>query len=427
MAVPNPALLRALIADEVEGEALRWEEGIYKILSLLAIAVVLLVLSLWQKVNPQTLVLNLSVAIGASIYFGICSRLVRRGPIGFRTPLRLFSTLVEGSLGTLALYSIALGQGGAWAQSSPGLLIYAVAILIAAARMRPLLCIVATGIVIVEYAILYYLVLLPATSATLLAEVPTFQPWGMWNRVFWLVLCGAIAAITTRKARALMLSTGSAAFERRRIEHEFGRYVSRDVADAILHGTAPLDQAERRTVSVLFCDLRDFTAICEKERPEDVVRMLNTFSDRLCSIIVKEGGTVNKFLGDGVLALWNAPSDHEAHVASAARAAFSILHETDDLRADGGMWESFDVGIGLDTGDVVVGPIGAPSRVEYTAIGTVVNRAARLQGLARQANQRVIISRTFADQLGEPERLVSIGQVRLKGFATTEEAFSLEP
>lgn len=427
MAVPNPAILRALLDDEVEGEALHWEERIYEVLALLALAVVLLVLSLWQKLNPQTAVLNVSVAIAAVVFFGLCSRLVRRGPRAVRTPLRLVSTVFEASLGTLAMYSIAIGQGGAWAQASPALFLYAVAILIAAARMRPLLCIFATGIVIVEYAALYYVVLLPMTSATELAAVPTFQPWAMWNRLFWLLVCGLIAAVTTRKARALMLSTGSAAFERRRIEHEFGRYVSRDVADAILHGKTPLEQAERRAVSVLFCDLRHFTAICERERPEDVVRMLNTFFDRLCTIIVKQGGTVNKFLGDGVLALWGAPVDHAEHVAAAARAAFAILDATDDLRADGGMWEAFDVGIGLDTGDVVVGPIGAPSRVEYTAIGSVVNRAARLQGLARQANQRVIVSRAYADQLGEPERLVSIGKVVLKGFPAAEEAFSLEP
>lgn len=427
MALPDPAKLRALIATEMEGESTAWEVVIYRTLATLSIAVIGLVASLWSRIGPRAGLLNLLVALGAAAYFALCSILVRRADSRRQRALRLVSTVVEASLGSLALYAVALGRGGAWAQSSPALFLYAIAILIAAARMRPLVCLFSTAVVVTEYVALYYLALLPRTTAAELAMVPTLEPWAMWNRVFWLVLCGVIAAVTTDKARQLMLSTGTLAFERRRIEHEFGRYVSRDVADAILHGKLPDDQAQRRNVSVLFCDLRDFTQICERVRPEEVVRMLNVFFEQLCDVIAKEGGTVNKFLGDGVLALFGAPAERPDHVDAAVKAAFAILRTVDELRRRGGLWQSFEVGIGLDTGDVVVGPIGAPSRVEYTAIGTVVNRAARLQGLARGRSQRVIVSLAFANAMAEPERLVSMGPVALKGFAQAEEAFTIEP
>ena len=152
--------------------------------------------------------------------------------------------------------------------------------------------------------------------------------------------------------------------------------------------------------------------------------MLNTFYGRVCGIIESHGGTVNKFMGDAVLALFGAPQDHPRHAAAAAEAALAILVAGDELRRQGGIRDGFEVGIGLDTGDVVAGAIGSASRAEYTAIGSTVNRAARVQGLARRAGQRIIVSCACAQALGQRADLVSLGDVSLKGFAAPEKAFA---
>ncbi len=228
-----------------------------------------------------------------------------------------------------------------------------------------------------------------------------------------LVLCAAAVVVAGLRLRALAHSLGMAAWQRGMLERHLGRYVSRGVADALMRGRPG---AETRDVTVLFCDLRDFTGMCERKPPEEVVDLLNTFYERACGIVEANGGTVNKFLGDGMLALFGAPDDHPDPVAAAAQSAHEIMYAADELRTRGGIWRKLDIGIGLDCGDVVVGEIGASSRAEYTAIGTPVNRAARLQGLSREADRRIVLSEECARRLGPRANVVGMGSVKLKGL-----------
>ncbi|HTM19310.1 MAG TPA: adenylate/guanylate cyclase domain-containing protein [Kofleriaceae bacterium] len=232
-------------------------------------------------------------------------------------------------------------------------------------------------------------------------------------RVLLLALCAAAVVIAGYRLRLLASTLGTAAWQRGMLERRLARYVSRGVADALAQGS-PL--AETRDVTVLFCDLRDFTSMCETKPPAEVVELLNTFFERACAIVEAHGGTVNKFLGDGMLALFGAPDDHDDPVQAAAQAAHEIMYAADELRTRGGIWRKLDIGIGLDCGDVVVGEVGASSRAEYTAIGTPVNRAARLQGLSREADRRIVLSEECARRLGPRANVVGMGSVKLKGI-----------
>jgi class 3 adenylate cyclase len=242
--------------------------------------------------------------------------------------------------------------------------------------------------------------------------------WGdaLLLRLALLALCAAAVVVAGLRLRALATTLGAAAWQRGMLERHLGRYVSRGVADALLRGPGGA-AAETRDVTVLFCDLRDFTSMCEQKPPAEVVDLLNTFFERACAIVEGNGGTVNKFLGDGMLALFGAPDDHADPVQAAAQSAHEIMYAADELRARGGIWRKLDVGIGLDCGDVVVGEIGASSRAEYTAIGTPVNRAARLQGLSREADRRIVLSEECARRLGPRANVVGMGSVKLKGLA----------
>ncbi|HLU68233.1 MAG TPA: adenylate/guanylate cyclase domain-containing protein, partial [Kofleriaceae bacterium] len=254
----------------------------------------------------------------------------------------------------------------------------------------------------------------------LLLVRPALAPgWAWsWERVGWLAAVGVIAA---GSALALAERTREAGA---RLERELGRYVSRGVARAILRGEVHIGAAERRQVTVLFCDLRGFTFLCERERPEDVVDMLDTFYQRAFAIVQKHGGTVNKVLGDGLLALFNAPDELPGHAAAAADAAASIMRMVHRLRERGGVWTHVAVGIGLDTGDIVVGPLGSRDRAEYTAIGSPVNRAARLQSLGEREGRRIILSEATRRALGS-RRVELVGEVELKGFTGPERVYYL--
>ena len=113
---------------------------------------------------------------------------------------------------------------------------------------------------------------------------------------------------------------------------------------------------------------------------------------------------------------YNEETSVKAGAANSAQSAHEIMYAADELRARGGIWRKLDIGIGLDCGDVVVGEVGASSRAEYTAIGTPVNRAARLQGLSREADRRIVLSEECARRLGPRANVVGMGSVKLKGL-----------
>ena len=257
-----------MLAD-VEDESTRWEAAIHRTMAALILAVSFVILALWQRLGPRLASCELAVILTASGYFAMCWRVLRRGHTPVAPVLRVISATIEVTLASVATSLIAWQRSGEWAQTGPALFIYMAAITVTSARMRPRLCIYVTALAAVQYLLVYYFVLLPRTSPGILAQLPPMQPWAAWNRVFWIGLSGGVATFATHKARALMLSVGTGAARRRWLESEFGRYVSRDVADVVMRGSG---EAERRQVTVLFCDLRDFTAICERSTPEDVVR-----------------------------------------------------------------------------------------------------------------------------------------------------------
>jgi adenylate cyclase len=214
--------------------------------------------------------------------------------------------------------------------------------------------------------------------------------------------------------------------ERFRLQKALGQYLPRDVAESIARGDAP-PAARRTEVTVLFCDRRGFTFLCERERAEDVADLLNVFFERATAIVEGHGGSINKLLGDGLLALYGAVGPLPAHADAAADSALELLDWVRDLRERGGVWTHLAVGIGIDTGEVVLGPIGSATRREYTAIGSPVNRAARLQALAEREHQRVIVSEGTRRALARRHRPASLGVVSLKGFATPEQVYFLSP
>lgn len=173
--------------------------------------------------------------------------------------------------------------------------------------------------------------------------------------------------------------------EKREIARTFGRYVSPSVATQILNtideGSLKLGGDENR-VTVMFADVRNFTGLCEKFPPQEVVRTLNIYLSAAIDVILHRGGMINKFGGDSVMAVWNAPVACEEHALKAAEAAIEAQREMKALQADASLQVKMEFGIGINTGDAVVGNMGSLDRLEYSVIGDTVNTAARLSSAA---------------------------------------------
>jgi adenylate cyclase len=152
---------------------------------------------------------------------------------------------------------------------------------------------------------------------------------------------------------------------------------------------------ERKTVTILFSDVIGFTSLSERREPEDVVSLLNEYFKEMSEIIFKWDGTLDKFVGDEIMVFWGAPVDQPDHAERAVRCALDISNRLDELREE---WrqrgvEGLDCGIGINSGEVIIGNIGAQGKkMDYTAIGDHVNLAARVEKLTRQYGSRILIT-----------------------------------
>jgi adenylate cyclase len=200
------------------------------------------------------------------------------------------------------------------------------------------------------------------------------------------------------------------------IKRAFTRYVAREVVDEILKDPENLVlTGERRDVTVLFCDIRGFTATSEKLTPEEVVTLLNIFYNLMIDTTFKEDGTLDKFLGDGVMAVFGAPIYHQDHSLRAIRTALAMqagMRELSARRATEGK-PPIEVGIGINAGDAVAGTVGTEARMEYTVIGDSVNLASRLESNSK-AGQILISEQTYMKVQAAVDAR-SLGRIKVKG------------
>jgi adenylate cyclase len=205
--------------------------------------------------------------------------------------------------------------------------------------------------------------------------------------------------------------------ERDRVKATFAHYVSQQVMDSILKSGSELKlSGDRKRITVLFCDIRGFSTMSEKLPPEKVVALLNAYFEAMVEVIFRNNGTLDKFIGDGMMVIFGAPEDDPNQEERAVRTALEMQQ---DLRRLTAKWEAdgihIRIGIGINSGPAVVGNIGSTRRMDYTAIGDTVNLASRLESATKELAVGILISEYTYNAVRGLFRFKDMGSVQVRG------------
>jgi len=245
------------------------------------------------------------------------------------------------------------------------------------------------------------------------------------------LLLGAVAPLTF--AWALYLFSATLAYLREKRTREqavrlFSRFLNPNVVKQIVDQGETIESLSGRTrqMSILFSDIRGFTTLSETRPPQEIVALLNRYFSRQVAVVFRHGGTLDKFIGDCIMAFWGAPLDDARHAEHAVAAALEMERVLIDFKRElGEAGRDFDVGIGIHSGAAVVGLIGAERKLDYTAIGDSVNLASRIEGLTKDAHCRILVSRETVAACHNSFEFTSRGSYKVKG--RTQEVELFEP
>jgi adenylate cyclase len=242
--------------------------------------------------------------------------------------------------------------------------------------------------------------------------------WVQYQRSVWAPVTAPLASLAVAGAGAVAWRFSWEVKRRRFVDNAFGAFVPRAVARQLIKHPERLRLGgESRHITAFFCDLADFTAVAERNEPTAVTTLLNRYMDDMANIVTDAGGTIDKFVGDAIVAFWNAPLDTDDHAFRAVEAARACVTRL-DARADAYreiLPDELRMRIGVCTGPALVGNLGSNQRFDYTAIGDTMNTASRLEGANRAFGTEILVSASTWAALGDRIPGRDIGPVHLAG------------
>jgi len=257
-----------------------------------------------------------------------------------------------------------------------------------------------------------------ALAGTLLIVLPIPLAVGAYEVGYWLPLLWLETSTVLAVLICLLLNYAVEGRQKRFIRNAFQHYLSPGVIEQLVSQPDRLRLGgERKTLSIFFSDLEGFTSVSEKLEPDQLTELLNDYLSAMTDIIQEEGGTVDKYEGDAIIAFWNAPVDLPGHALHAARAAIRCQQKLVELRPRYREWTGHELfmRIGLHTGQAVVGNLGSKTRFDYTMLGDAVNLAARLEGVNKIFCSGTLLSHVIRAEVGGALPLREIGCVAVVG------------
>jgi len=356
----------------------------------------------------------MAYAVGGFVYLG---RALERRQI---PPIwqAYVSAAVEVSIPSMTITLLFQIMDPAHALVAPPTYAYFLFIALSAMRLDPMISLFTGALAATEFAILATIGL-NITTVEQIEPMMTAPPHYV-GKVFMLLATGAITAWVAKEVRSGLKSTLDSIADRNRVVDMFGRHVSPQVVNKLLSQPHSATVSESRHVCVMFLDIRNFTTFSEAHSPQEVVDHLNKLFAFMIDEVNDHHGIINKFLGDGFMAIFGAPISTGDDSRNAVAASKAILERMKELGGGPGT----DIGIGLHAGAAIIGHVGSATRREYTVIGDVVNVAARIEGLNKPFESSLLISKAVRDaaELHEGE---SLGPVQVKGRETAIEVFRL--
>ncbi len=349
------------------------------------------------------------------------ARLQRQG----RMPPRPFAYLVafvEISIPSLLILALFTAFDPILALQAPPLLLYGLFIVLSALRLDPALSIFTGAVAAAEY---FGLSLLAMQATTLSPIEPMMvHPLQHLGKAVLLFVSGLVTGLAARRIQSGLTTSIRALHERNHIVDVFGKHVSPEVVNKLLAQRSEM-VSESRYVCVMFLDIRDFTTFSESRKPEEVVAFLNRLFAFMIDEISERGGIINKFLGDGFMAIFGAPLSTGDDCANAVAAARAILARV-DAEVSAGAIPPTRIGIALHAGAAITGHVGSARRREYTVIGDVVNVAARIEQLNKRFASKLLVSDVVIRALGTAESgAEALGPVEVKGRESAVEVYRL--
>jgi adenylate cyclase len=246
-----------------------------------------------------------------------------------------------------------------------------------------------------------------------------------FGRVFVSPMASALAFAGVAAAQAT-LDYAQERKNRRQVTRAFSQYLAPTLVDQLARDPSKLKLGgEKRELSILFCDVRGFTTIAErlKDNPQQLTMLINRLLTPLSDIVLSHGGTIDKYIGDCLMAFWNAPLDDPAHATHAVAAALDMLDSmlalNSDLKAEaeaaGRTYYPLAIGIGINTGECVVGNMGSTSRFDYSALGDAVNLAARLEGASKTYGVPLLLGERTAQAVNDTLAVFELDRIIVKG------------
>jgi class 3 adenylate cyclase len=361
--------------------------------------------------------------VGA-VYSLLLSQAARRGWLTGTRRFVLILPLVSLPTGLFLASHLLLPAGAATYLTGPFANLYSFLIVTTGFLLSSRLSTWAGLVVAAEYLAMFALAqpTLAAVQAHDAALATDLSSWPVaLNRAFMFVATGYATGGIARLVRRLVLRVTQETQEKAMVNRLFGQYVSEEARARIVGATSGL-QGERVHAVVLFSDLRGFTTFSEGHEPEEVVRRLNEYFEAMVEAVHRAGGVVDKFIGDAVMATFGAVHPLDAPEVAAVQAAAAMRA---GLKALNARWATkgeptFDNGVGLHCGELVVGPIGSEARKDFTVIGDTVNTASRLEGQCKELGVHVVVSDEVHRRLppAEQARFRALGEVAVKGKST---------
>jgi adenylate cyclase len=246
---------------------------------------------------------------------------------------------------------------------------------------------------------------------------------------YWLPMVAPLSALIVAYIASGAVRYTTTGRELRRTRGTLDRYVAPQLVDYVLEHINDVNLAgEKRELTIFFSDVRNFTTLTEGTPPMELIALLNEYLAAMTEIIFKYEGIVDKFIGDGILAHWGAFTPGKNHAQLAAQASLEMLQRLQELNIK---WASegrkqLAIGIGLNTGEVIFGNVGAGKKIEFTVIGDAVNLAARLESLNKEYGTAIIVSEFTLAKLGNMAVVEPLGGVKVKGKTVETQIFELQ-